>query len=117
MTDRDFPTIDARVTFLTTKDGGRTVPAFDDRRYRPHIVIGDPNQREAHYDDQGKGADRYLGVVFLGAGVELALGKEHRVRLGLWIPDVDYAEVVSGATFTVREGGRVVGFGEVVGKN
>jgi hypothetical protein len=55
-----------------------------------------------------------LGVTFTGDGQELSVGVEHSVTLLLvYFPDVDYTGLIPGATFTIREGGKVVGFGEV----
>ena len=113
------PEVVARVTFLAPDEGGRPVPAHDSPLYRPHIVIGDPGQREALYvQGHGRlGAETYLGVCFTGDGRLLAVGVPAVVRLRLmYFPKVDYSTVVPGATFTIREGGRVVGYGDIVGR-
>ena len=111
----DSPTISASVTFLSPQQGGRSQNAYDSPLYRPHIVIGDPNQRVARVDDAGVSAEEYLGVQFTGDDRMLPAGVEHQVTLALvYFPDVDYSAIISGATFTIREGARVVGFGRVV---
>jgi hypothetical protein len=54
-------------------------------------------------------------VSFFGEGNVLPLGVEHAVTLQfLYHPDVDYTALAPGATFTIREGHKVVGFGSVV---
>lgn len=111
----DTPTISALVTFLTPQQGGRSQNAYDSPRYRPHIVIGDPNQRVALVDGAGVSTENYLGVQFTGDDRELPAGSAHQVTLSLiYFPEVDYSAAISGATFTIREGGTVVGFGRVV---
>jgi hypothetical protein len=54
-------------------------------------------------------------VCFLGNGRVLELGQRYEVDLALvYHPHVSYDTVIKGATFTVREDGRVVAFGEVL---
>ena len=105
----------ATVTFLGTDEGGRKKPASACRDYMPHIVIGDPYQREALVDEHNRMTEHYLGVSFEGnSGEELSLGASHVVSLTLmYHPMVDYSAVQPGATFTLREGGKVVGYGVV----
>jgi hypothetical protein len=111
------PEVVARVTFLAPEDGGRRHPAIDGPVYRPHIVIGDPGQRQVPYE-QGHvelSAGTYLGVAFTGDGRQLAIGVLEVVRLRLlYFPEVDYSTVVAGASFTIREGVSVVGYGYIV---
>jgi hypothetical protein len=112
----EMPSITAEVTFLTSAEGGRNNPPSNDSFYRPHLVVGNPKQREALYAPNTRmGVEEYLGVAFAGQGERLTLNIPHKVTLWLmYFPQVDYAKLVTGATFTVREGGRVVGFGHVV---
>lgn len=64
--------------------------------------------------ERGHGIENYLGVEFTGRGEVLTAGEVHRVRLALmYHPEVDYCELRTGATFTIREGGRVVGYGVI----
>jgi hypothetical protein len=78
------PTIEAEVTFLSPDAGG---------------FCEEP----------------YLGVVFISGPAQSTAGQPSRVTLLLgYYPDVDYSALRDGATFTVREGGRVVGFGKVL---
>ena len=108
------PRIEASVTFLAPSEGGRTRPANNSVRYRPHIVIGDPTQRIAKTAKDGRTLiEDYLGVCFTGNGDALEPGRSYNVELDLLYPDVDYRNVVSGASFTIREGACVVGFGEI----
>ncbi len=79
--------------------------------YMPHIVIGNPRQREAQMSGNTI-SERYLGVLVEGAPDEMIPGKaaEVTLRLMYW-PEERYDGVVTGATFTLREGPKVVGFG------
>lgn len=94
------PRVSVAVTFLSSEQGGRSQKANDSPRYRPHLVVGNPEQRVPLTDGSGTGIEDYLGVQFTGDGREL--------------PRVDYSALSAGATFTVREGGRVIGFGRVL---
>lgn len=111
----EIPSISASITFLTPQEGGRSQNAYDSSHYRPHIVIGDPNQRVAVVDGTGVATEKYLGVQFTGDNRVLPAGSDHQVTLRLiYFPEVDYSAVISGATFTIREGGAIVGFGRVI---
>ena len=118
MNDRHahLPRVELSLTVLAKSEGGRNAPIIDQEQYMPHIVIGDPNQRRATVDDDGCCNEDYLGVRLLGNGEVLMPGAEWRICVALmYYPDVDYSAVTKGARFTMREGGRVVAFGEVVG--
>jgi len=112
---KSIPVVKALVTFLTPQEGGRTGDTFDSDQYRPHLVVGDPDQRAVSTDDAGTSTEDYLGVQFTGPGSKLVPGESSSVTLGLvYHPRVDYSALVPGATFTIREGGTVVGYGRVV---
>jgi hypothetical protein len=109
------PRVSVAVTFLSSEQGGRSQKAYDSPRYRPHLVVGDPKQRVALTDGSGTGIEDYLGVQFTGDGSELPTGVEFTVSLALMhYPRVDYSALSTGTTFSVREGGRVIGFGRVL---
>ncbi len=112
---KPFPVIRASVTFLTPEEGGRSQSAYDSPLYRPHLVVGDPTQRAALTDDTGSATEKYLAVRFTGDGTELPAGEPQEVTLELVrSQEVDYSDLSPGSTFTIREGGRVVGFGHVL---
>ncbi len=104
------PAIEAELTLLKTEDGGRSLPLRLEPGtpfYMPHLVIGDPKQRSA--------SGKPLGVAFRRAPLSLPPGATAKVRMDLmYHPQVDYRELVPGATFTVREGARIVGHGRVL---
>ena len=111
----DKPRVRVRLTLLTKDEGGQDTPVYDNSGYRPHIVIGNPDQRKPVIGEQGEHTENYLGVCFLGNGRVLELGKQYKVNLALvYHPHVSYNAVIKGATFTVREGEHIVGFGEVL---
>lgn len=84
-------------------------------RYMPHIVIGNPSQRKALMDARNTLTEHYLGVLVSDAPDELAPGQPMRVRFHLmYWPEEPYAGLTPGATFTLREGPVVVGFGTVL---
>lgn len=105
----------AEVTFLSESDGGRrTLPALTPE-YRPHIVVQSADVRIAIVDEDGSGREQYLGINFLAAAGPLRMNESAQVTLGLiYHPRVDYSELRAGAAFTIREGGRIVGYGTVI---
>ena len=110
------PTLAARVEFLSASEGGRQLPAMDSPEYRPHVVVGDPAQRKALVATDGHTlTEEYLGVCFTGDGRQLLPGQSYDVKLKLiYHPQVNYAALTRSAKFTIREGGRIVGFGQVL---
>ncbi len=89
------------------------------RQYRPHFVIGNPEQAKAVVDPGNVLTEQYLGVQFEDGPDEFAYGEEIIVlaRLLYWegAPNGFYDGLVPGATFTIREGARIVGQGVVLG--
>jgi len=81
----------------------------------PHIVLGDPSQRKAIVGPHNTILERYLGVWISDAPDELVPGNPTEVKLYLmYWPKEQYDGMIQGATFTLREGGLVVGFGSVL---
>lgn len=109
------PAIEAEVTFLSQADGGRSTPLdLSAGGYKPHLVVQPREVRTAVYEN-GYGVEPYLGVVFLPGPAAVLPGEPYQVTLLLgYYPEVDYDALREGATFTVREGGKVVGHGKVV---
>lgn len=113
-----IPVVEAEVTLLPAEAGGRCWPldlSHRDTFYRPHLVVGDPGQRHAILDSSGVSTEEYLGVQFVPAAIELAPGERSTVRMQLiFYPGCTYDRLTPGTTFTLREGGRVVGHGKVL---
>ena len=112
-------TINASVTFLPASEGGRLIPAHNSNSYRPHLVVGDINQRAPLVADDGRTLlEDYLGVGFTGSGEAFNPGESRDVILQLiYYPDVNYDRLESASTFTIREGERIIGFGRVTGRS
>lgn len=88
------------LTLRSTAEGGRNRPVSLTGRYRPHVRVGE---------------GEVLGVVVVSAAVDvLAPGESTPADLQL-LYDVDYSALQPGASFSVLEGRRVVGAGEVTG--
>ena len=113
-----IPVLEAEVTLLSVEEGGRRWPldlSHRDAFYRPHLVVGDPGQRRALVDASGVSTEEYLGVQFVPAALQLAPGDRATIRMQLiFYPECTYDRLTPGATFTVREGGSVVGHGRVL---
>src|SRR5215207_11461796 len=107
---------EAEVTFLPSSEGGRETPpmlVWGSGSYRPHVVVGDPKQRRA-VTAGNRIQETYLGVVFLSGPEAVAFSEPIWVEMGLlYYPNPMYDTLIPGATFTIREGPKVVGFGEV----
>jgi translation elongation factor EF-Tu-like GTPase len=107
--------IEAEVTFLPASEGGRREPPalLSGGGYRPHLVVGDPNQRRA-ITIGNEIQETYLGVAFLSGPEKVELGESFIAELVLlYWPHPVYESLVPGATFTIREGAQVVGYGRV----
>jgi hypothetical protein len=106
------PVVQAEVTLFPELSHGRELLTAG--QYRPHIVIGPQSQRVATRDGNVI-TEKYLGVMFVGGPDTISPGQSAEVSLALmYFPDVDYSEVRLGATFTIREGPFVVGFGAIL---
>jgi hypothetical protein len=109
---------------MPKEQGGRSVSfppnALKTKSYRPHIVIGDINQREATVeivDGRKQSKEKYLGVTFFDGPEDVPFDLPIRVRMVLmYYPELYYSEVVPGETFTIREGDLVVGYGTIRAK-
>ena len=108
--------IEVEITFLPPSEGGRTTPPVlvsGAGTYRPHIVIGDPNQRRA-ITVGNEIRETYLGVAFDSGPDNVRFGEPLEAEaLLMYYPNPEYDSVVPGATFTIREGARVIGYGHV----
>ncbi len=61
--------------------------------------------------------ENYMGVSFLPRLESVSPGEPFTAELALmYYPNVDYSELVPGATFTIREGGKIVGTGKVLAR-
>jgi hypothetical protein len=84
----------------------------------PHIVIGDPSQRVAHVGPGNQLLEDYLGVLLHDAPDEWRPGQSVSGTLILmYWPGQRYDSVIPGATFTLREGPNIVGFGRILPSN
>lgn len=105
---------EARVTLLPELSGGRQGLSLG--QYRPHIVLGPQLQRIAIRDGNHL-VENYLGVMFVGGPDQMDPGVTAEVKLALmYAPEVSYTGVEPGATFTLREGPEIVGYGLVLSR-
>jgi len=105
------PVVEARVTLLPELSHSRR--GLNTGQYRPHIVIGPESQRVAVCEGN-RMTENYLGVMFVGGPDAMEPGDTADVRMALmYFPEQPYDEVQPGATFTVREGPLIVGYGAI----
>jgi hypothetical protein len=102
--------------YFPPTQGGRTTPPVlvsENGTYRPHIVIGDPMQRNAITVDN-EIREAYLGLVFVSGPTDVRFGELIETEAALmYYPKPEHSPVVPGATFTIREGPKIVGYGLV----
>ena len=109
--------IEAEITFLPKSEGGRSFPdgIFQNLQYRPHVVIGDPMQRKPIIADGNRLTELYLGIAFTDGPHKVELGQPMKTTMLLaYGPMVDDKAVVPDATFTLREGVRIIGYGKIL---
>lgn len=112
MNENELPVIECQVTFLPESEGGRRSVPILSSSYCPHLVVGDFQRQKDHYDSP---VYEYLGVAFLSGQNPVEFNQPLYVQLVcIYYPNIDYSQLVLGATFTIREGHRIVGYGEVV---
>jgi hypothetical protein len=105
----------AEMTFIPKSEGGRSTPPILDRgcEYRPAIVLGDPNQRKPILRGN-QIIETYIGIGFRSYQHKVEFNEPLNAELVLVHPLPIYEKtIVEGATFTIREGGFIVGFGKV----
>ncbi len=112
------PRIIADIVMLSTDQGGRTcgIQIDNEARYMPHLVVDDRANRSAKRDENGVSTEHYMGVLFEPAEdlTDSRTGSgRYPLRL-MYHPQVDYKSLAVGTTFTVREGGSIVGHGVVI---
>lgn len=112
------PKIIADIVMLTVCDGGRKrrIEIEANSRYMPHLVIDDRTNRVARIDSSNQSTEHYMGVQFepaLSIADPTTGSGRYPLRM-MYYPRVDYSSLKTGATFTVREGGCIVGHGVVV---
>lgn len=80
----------------------------------PHIVVQPTDVRDLTLVDR-EANDNYLGVRFQATPTQPSPEQPFPCELELmYYPRVNYDQVCEGASFTLREGGRVIGFGVVL---
>jgi len=112
------PRIIAEIIMLPQADGGRSrgINIDNNARYMPHLVVDDRSNRTAKTEVNGVLTEHYMGVLFEPAQSStdpLSGSGRYPLRL-MYHPNVDYNSLLAGTTFTVREGGRIVGHGIVI---
>jgi len=114
--------IDAEMVLLSKEDGGRSTPILPiayGGGYRPHIVLQPRRTREARIemrDGLRCCVDPFVSVAFWSGDDPIPIGRPFKATLYLWYhPHEMYADCVPGATFTLREGAKIIGHGEILG--
>ncbi len=105
-----------RVKFYSKENGGREKLPTDllsSGKYRPHFVV-DQNHRNIFQDEKKTAKVQYLGIAFLNQKSELKENQEIEDTVLALYSGVDYSSLTTGVTFTIREGGRIVGNGKIL---
>jgi hypothetical protein len=103
------------LTFLRREDGGKVqLPGPPFLRYSPHLVVQMPDIRQAIMEENNIVED-YVPVEFLDGPLDYVAGETGRFQIAIVHAIKTSCESLHpGATFTVREGSRIIGFGTVV---
>jgi|ERR1700677_2885246 hypothetical protein len=112
--------VEADTVLLSSAEGGRNTPVLE-RAYnagmRIHLVLQDRAIRAPKIevrDGHKQVVDEYLSVAFWRGPVPTPIGTPFLLTLNLWIrPFSIYDGCVPGADFTLREGHRIIGHGEI----
>jgi len=107
------------VTFLPPEEGGRkTLPAFSEKTpYMPHIFVQARETLNSGSKDARAANVVFQAVAFVKEPPTFAFGLPGIVEIVLTsYPRWPYPDVQPGATFTVREGKRVVASGLVIAR-
>jgi len=97
-----------------TIQGGKYIQG----EFRARVNVQGRDVRKASVDADGQNRESYQGVAFVEGPVGFRLGDTARFVLELmYYPEHRYEDVRPGATFTVREGGKIVAHGIVVNRN
>lgn len=113
--------IDTEIVLLSPEEGGRITPVSPlayGGRYRPHIVIQARDTREPKIeikDGLRCCVEPYVSVAFWTGDDPMHVGSRFRVTLSLWAyPHEMYQSCRAGATFTLREGSKIIGHGKIL---
>jgi len=118
-TQKDIPIITCEIVLLPFEEGGRNKKldgnAFKKKSYMPHLVVGDINQRKPKMINGNQINEPYLGILFIDGPQEYNNDEKIITKMQLlYYPQVDYSALTPNTTFTIREGGRIVGYGKVI---
>jgi translation elongation factor EF-Tu-like GTPase len=114
-----IPRVTAEVVFLTHEEGGRRTPPNFTRphQYMPHVVVQPREVRRALVNEQGVGTELYEGIAFVTRPEGYRVGSSGVFVFDLmYYPQDLYPAVQPGATFTVREGLKIVAHGIVTAR-
>lgn len=118
MKSENLPILEAIVEFLSEDKGGRSLQkgllTSEQYRYCPHLVIGDVSQRQSVFAENHKALEQYLGVQFCDGPEQLLPGVPVVITIKLlYYPQELYENLLPGTEFTIREGPKIVGYGQV----
>ena len=109
--------IEVELTFRPPSEGGRNIPdgILTGYHYRPQIVIGPCDQEHVANMEGYSVKETYFGVAFARGPnhIEPSCPVIAEAAL-LYSPALEYSAVIPEATFTLREGPRIVGYGRVI---
>jgi hypothetical protein len=114
--------IDVELVFLTKEEGGRLTslsPEAYGGHYRPHIVVQSRSVRaaEVHVENGRRVCNEpYIAISFWSGEEPIPVGSSFQAKLLLtYYPNEIYDSCVPNASFTLREGHKIVGHGKIKG--
>jgi hypothetical protein len=111
---KGIPVIKVKMTYLSEEETSRRLTPCIGQM--PHLVVQDTAIRKPVNKNRTI-LDEFLGVYIKSVPPDIRPDTEGEYELALFFyPNVNYDKLKSGATFTVRAGGAVIGYGEVIEK-
>jgi translation elongation factor EF-Tu-like GTPase len=102
MTD-DLICVSASIRFLSTEEGGRSLPLLGGSSYRPNHNFFGPDDR-----------NMCLGYIELPEGHQVAPGDTIHTEITLWIYPAVRSEIWVGRHWRIQEGGKLVAVATVL---
>lgn len=113
--------IETEIVILSPEEGGRStslMPVAYGGHYRPHIVLQSRDVRQAKIELQDglrQCVESYLGISFWDGPTPIPVSRPFMATLHLdYAPNAVYDSVMPDATFTIREGHKIIGHGKVL---
>ena len=101
--ENDHVRVEARIRFLSTEEGGRSLPLEGEGSYRPNHNFFGPDDR-----------NMCVGAIELAEGERVAPGETIEKTITLWIFPAVKPEIREGRKWRIQEGSNLVATGTIL---